>query len=109
MIGEAFRIALVDSLPPETSDERRVAIYRDAHAISDEEWLGIDPNALARNVGVRMLGTGGWTIRGAYSGSASAREVFDATIGNADENLADRLAAELGEHLNSGGEGGGNR
>lgn len=90
-IEEAFRIAVCDSLLPETSDERRVLIHADLHAITSEEWAEIDPNALRRNICNRLLGYGGWDIRGVYSGNASAEEVFAASFPKGGINPIDQF------------------
>ena len=99
VIEEAFRIAVVDSLLPEATDERRVKIYRDIYAITEEEWGSIDPSALAKNLCNRLLGSGGWAVRGVYSGNASAKDVFDATMLNQDENQTDNFVSDLREWM----------
>lgn len=87
---EAFGIAVADSIP-DLSDERAVAIYRDIHALTDEEWALVNPTALCQNIACRFMGYGGNTIRGVYSGNVSLRETFDACVRNDAENETDRL------------------
>ena len=104
LIQEAFRIAVLDCIP-DLDDNRRVAIFRDIYAVTEEEWQSIDPGALCQNIGCRLLGTGGWTVRGVYSGNASTREVFDATIANSDINETDQFAAGLQRALRRDNDG----
>lgn len=104
LIQEAFRMAVVDCISGD--DARRIAVFRDLYAITEEEWQSIDPGALCKNVKNRLLGTGGWIVRGVYSAHASAREIFDASVANSDVNDADQFGAELQRFLEKAGDEG---
>jgi hypothetical protein len=93
-LDEAFHIAVVDSIP-DLTDERRIAIFRNLHCMTDEEWGRIDPGALRRNIACRLWGSGGWTVRGVYSGNANKREVFEACIANTEANQIDDVVGAL--------------
>lgn len=93
-LEEAFRIAVVDSIP-ELTDERRIAIFRDIHRMTEAEWGSICPTALRQNIACRLFGVGGWSVRGVYSGNASAREVFEACVANSEANPIDDVVGDL--------------
>jgi hypothetical protein len=93
-LDEAFRIAVVDSIP-ELTDERRIAIFRDIYRMTEAEWGSIAPVALRQNIACRLFGSGGWSVRGVYSGNANAREVFDSCIANTEANPVDDIVGHL--------------
>ena len=79
--------------------EEREAWGWDIHAIP---LAHIDPEALAQNLAVRLLGSGGWWIGGLYAGNATPREVFEASIDRPDRDAV----AEVAFDLNLGADGG---
>lgn len=93
-LDEAFAIAVVDSIL-DLTDERRIAIFRDLYCMTGEEWGSIDPGALRQNITCRLFGTGGWLVRGVYSGNANKREVFGACIANSEVNPIDDVIGSL--------------
>lgn len=115
-VAESVKLALIDSacIPLEPEDERpdnyvsigdaercptpaeREAWDADPSTIPPIVLAGISPRVLARNVAVRLLGTGGWQIGEMYTGNASAREVFDASIARPDRAVVDEIAFDLG-------------
>lgn len=97
-LEEAFRVAVVDSIP-ELTDKRRIAIFRDLYCMTQEEWGGISPGALRQNIACRLFGPAGWTVRGVYSGNANNREVFEACIANTEGSKIDDVLS----HLRAGG------
>ncbi len=107
LIEQAVYWALVDCLPPPDD----VTIYTDAakwaaYQKQKEAWVrdpysmpasSFDPGALAQNVACRLLGKGGWSVNGCYSGNGSAQQVFDATFPNATANPVLDFLDELEE------------
>jgi hypothetical protein len=102
-IQEAVKLALIDSVyvrdgdeeRPPNDDERREWRW-DVYAIPDESLARIDPVALAQNVCVRLLGTGGWYANGVYSGNATPREVLEACLERPDEDPIAGAAFSMG-------------
>lgn len=69
-------------------------------AIDDSQMDGdmylrdIDLDALAINLCLRLLGTGGWMVRGAYAGNASPQQILHACIDRPGrENIAPIIEA----------------
>lgn len=56
----------------------------------------ISIEALAQNLAVRMFGSGGWNLGGAYTGNMSPREVFEATFDRPDRDQIAEMAFDLG-------------
>lgn len=94
LMQEAFSIAVADSIP-DISDERSVAIYRDIHSLTDEEWALVNPTVLCQNIACRFMGRGGNIVRGVYAGNVSLRETFDVCVGNTEANETDRLMGQM--------------
>jgi hypothetical protein len=113
-IKEAVHLALIDSVLPEadpeadsfegrngvwTPEERR-AMEQDVHAIPSAAIARMSPDALARNVAVRLLGIGGWelpTPNGPmYTGNATTAEVFQASFERPDRSQIAELAFDMG-------------
>lgn len=112
-VKEAVRLALVDACWPvdeqkgtdraeSWTDAERLEFRRNIHALPSSALSKMDPEALAQNVAVRLLGTGGWVLpdpRGGvpiYTGNATTREVFDATFERPDRSIVDEMAFDLG-------------
>lgn len=104
-VQQAVHLALIDSVsPPEGcgdefgcwTDEEKARMQADIFAIPEGALEGMDPMALAQNVACRLLGYGGWSVGGVYSGNGSARDVFDATFTRPDHRHIDDVAFDLG-------------
>ncbi len=81
-VTEALRLAIQDSMMPE-----------------DKTLADIDLDALAQNLCCRLLGTGGWMVRGVYSGNATPQEILHACVEHPRADpLADVKAAFGFEH-----------
>lgn len=119
-IQEAVKLALIDSCWPvdeATGEERedswtpeeREAMRRDIHALPSSALATMDPGALARNVGVKLLGLGGWFLPDpaggdpVYTGNATTREVFDLSFERPDRDAGAEMAFDLG--LEDAGDG----
>lgn len=108
LVQEAVCLALIDSAVPHDedgkerfwTDEERQAMEHDIFAMPGEALAEMDPIALAQNVAVRLLGRGGWelpTIAGPiYTGNATAREVWEASLARPDRSIVDEMAFDLG-------------
>jgi hypothetical protein len=112
-VQEAVKLALIDSCWPvdeatgedraeSWTPEERAAMRRDIHTMPSSAMSRIDPQALARNVAVRLLGTGGWFLpspRGGdpiYTGNATSREVFEASFERPDRDQIAEMGFDLG-------------
>lgn len=112
-IQEGVKLALIDSCWPvdestgedratSWTDEERAAFRRDIHSMPSSAISNMDPQALAQNVSVKLLGTGGWFLpnpRGGapiYTGNATAREVFEASFERPDRDQIAELGFDLG-------------
>lgn len=110
-VSEAVKLALIDSVmvpcAPEDSDttgrparvptdEERARWQANIYSMPDECMAQMDPGALAKNVANRLLGGGGWTVRGVYSGNASPREILDACVVRPDEDPLGDIKAAMG-------------
>ena len=106
VLKQALHWALIDSAAvydPENADctdgtrlptpEEREAWGWSINAIP---LAHIGPDALAQNLAVRLLGSGGWHIGGLYAGNASPREVFEASIDRPDRDEIAEIAFDLG-------------
>ena len=80
LLREAFWIAVCDSLPDATVERRREICSGGTLVISDEEWAQVSPGVLSRNIGIRLMGSGGFTVRGVYSGNATDAEDVAAVL-----------------------------
>ena len=93
LVQEAVKLAIIDSVSFgslsemgvdayfEHTKKRRAALYVNIFNVTDEEWASINPMALAMNVACRLLGSGGWDVRGVYGGNASPGDLLEATFG----------------------------
>lgn len=81
-VHEAVRLALLDVLVnPDGSP--------------NETPLPFDDIALAQNVAIRLLGSGGWTVNGVYTGNASPREILEASIDRPDRDPVAGIRSSL--------------
>jgi hypothetical protein len=111
LIREAVHMALIDSAIPQDTpdadgqsrlwtDDERLGFARDIYAIPSEAIAAMSPEALAQNVATRLLGTGGWFLPGGdgpiYTGNATPREIFEATLERPDHDALAELAFDLG-------------
>ena len=64
-VHEALRLAIQDCMMPE-----------------DKTLADVDLDALAQNLCCRLFGTGGWSVRGVYSGNATPQEILHACVEN---------------------------
>lgn len=112
-IEQAVHLALIDSAtPPQKldgealeeraglwSNEQRAAMEADIYAIPSEALAGMDPRALAQNICNRLLGPGGWTLPTPdgplYTGTATTREVFEASFDRPDRDHVAEVAMDL--------------
>lgn len=89
-VREAVKLALIDSVHPPgrdaegrglvpTPDEKREWLL-DPGKIPESYMATLDPDVLARNVGLRLLGTGGWIIGDTYTAHSSPAEVLDLCV-----------------------------
>ena len=76
------------------TDLERAKMQMDEYA--GPQYVDFDPGALARNVACRLLGTGGWTVNGVYSGNATDQQILDATIIRPNRDRISELAMDLG-------------
>lgn len=95
-VSEAVHLALIDTVEIDLTDAQRQAARWDIHRIPGEAIARMDPEALAQNVCVRLLGSGGWFVNGVYAGNATPREVLDASIQRPDRDPIDEIAFDLG-------------
>jgi hypothetical protein len=108
-LKQALHWALIDSAAvhdPDNADctdgtrlptpEEREAWGWDLYAIPLSH---IDPGALAQNLAVRLLGSGGWFLGGEYTGNMSPREVFEASVDRPDQDEVAETAFDLGLRL----------
>lgn len=110
LVQEAVLLAIVDSVALPTDETgglealtasldrnaaRREALRADVFLLTDEEWASIDPKAQAQNVACRLLGPGGWTVRGVYGGNASPGELLEATFQRPYSGPLDELRSAL--------------
>src|SRR5688572_826888 len=96
-VQEAVKLALIDSaIPPRKApdgqygfwtDEEIEEFKRNIYAIPSESIAAMDPGALARNVAVRLLGSGGWHLPAGYTGNMTPREVFEGSIQRPDQDV----------------------
>lgn len=91
-VRQAVHLALVDSAENEGSVARRRWLD-DIHSIP---LHGIDPEALAKNVANRLLGSGGWCVNGVYAGNATPRQVLEASIARPDMDPITEFILDLG-------------
>lgn len=78
----------------ELTDLERAKMQADEYA--GPQYVDLDPGALARNVACRLLGYGGWNVGGIYSGNATDRDIFDASIIRPDRDRISELAMDMG-------------
>jgi hypothetical protein len=121
-VKEAVKLALIDSCWPvdeatgedraeSWTPEERSAMRRDIHTLPSSALSGMDPQALAQNVAVRLFGTGGWFLpnpRGGdpiYTGNATARDVFEASFERPDQDHVAEMGFDLGLRPTGDGEG----
>jgi hypothetical protein len=107
LVQEAVRLALIDSVlvdeldkhPVEkwgvVGDRLRAEWADDIYKIPSEHIARMDPQALAQNVAVRLLGPGGWNVGGVYGGNASASELVEATFARPDHSHTDDVAFDV--------------
>lgn len=95
-IQEAVKRAILDCMPPESTDEERLKWLWDLYSIPEAHWAQIDPGALARNVVCRLLGTGGWQIGKMYAGNATPREILEACVERPDQDPLGDIKMDLG-------------
>ena len=85
----------IDAWLDGASDAVKTEWAHDIHAIPSAYIARMDPLALAQNVAVRLLGTGGWMVGGVYSGNATAREILDATFERPDRSHVSEIAFDV--------------
>lgn len=117
MLAEVLREALVlacidSSFAPEIDEDGACWIgaydtaeeWMDATEEFKRQWRAnpyeipldrIDIEALAQNLAVRLLGSGGWFLNGVYTGNASNRDIFEKTFDRPDRNQTDEVAFDL--------------
>jgi len=105
-IEEAFAWALADSCisPPEDlSDEetqrynkRKAEIVVGINCVTPEELASADIGALARNVAIRLMGPGNFTVNGVYSGNASTQKMVDACFCRPNQDPLADIVMDLG-------------
>ena len=101
-IQEALLWAVADScIDPMHADYegRREELILNVDSMTDGERAGLSFGVLAQNLACRLLGSGGWTINGVYTGNASTQQVVDAAFHRADKNPL----GEITNFLKSGG------
>lgn len=113
VIREAVHLALIDSAIPDGADDdggsrmwteaELEAMHHDIYAIPSEALARMDPGALARNVAVRLLGTGGWSLMNGdeevYTGNATAQEIWDLSIARPSRSHIDEMAMDVTEMM----------
>jgi hypothetical protein len=105
LIHEAVKLALIDSVLPDVdekhplglwTDEERERFCRDVYAIPSAAIARMDPVALAQNVTVRLLGSGGFSVNGVYAGNATPRAVFEASLERPDQDAIAEIVFDMG-------------
>lgn len=88
LVQRAVVLAISDCIRPpdgiddvEEYEKRKAEVQRNVFSILAEDWAQIDPMALAQNVACRLLGAGGWTVNGVYSGNATINQIVNACFG----------------------------
>lgn len=78
------------------TDAEREAWRNDVYLIPNSDF---DPMALAQNVVIRLLGSGGWMLPtpngDAYTGNMTARDVFEASMVRPDRDIGAEVSADL--------------
>lgn len=102
-IMEAVKLALIDSaVPPDNgfwTDEQKVEFGRNVYALPSDAIARMDPGALAQNVACRLLGYGGWEVRGEYAPNMTPRQVFESSIERPDQDVISETIFDLGLHV----------
>lgn len=85
ILDEALVRAIARSIP-DISETRMEEIILDIHSVTKDEWLAIDPEAIAQNLCVVLFGPGGWTVNGVYGANATVHETVDAVFSRPHKN-----------------------